>query len=99
MAGSLKFFKYTTSGGAEFAIKMDESNGEAIGNTDLVDADLPINELPRNIIPRYSKRPLDESRGRFFCRECSWVTGGNRQPPESDNHTRIITQPGRFFSL
>ncbi len=53
MAGSLKFFKYTTTGGDEFAIKMDESNGEAIGNTDLVDADLPINELPRNIIPRY----------------------------------------------
>lgn len=53
MAGSIKFFKYTTNGGTEYAIKMDESNGIAVGNTDLVDADLPIIELPRSIIPRY----------------------------------------------
>lgn len=53
MAGSLKFFKYTTSGGTTYALKMDESNGEAVGNTDLVAADLPIVALPRNITPRY----------------------------------------------
>lgn len=53
MAGSIKFFKYTTNGGTSYAIKMDESNGVAVGNTDLVDADLPIIELPRSIIPRY----------------------------------------------
>lgn len=53
MAGSLKWFKYTTSGGDSFGIKMDESNGEAIGNTDVVDADLPLQQLPKNIIPRY----------------------------------------------
>lgn len=53
MAGSIKFFKYTTNGGTNFAIKMDESNGVAIGNTDVVAADLPLQELPRNIIPRY----------------------------------------------
>lgn len=53
MAGSIKFFKYTTNGGINYAIKMDESNGEAIGNTDLVDADLPITELPKGIIARY----------------------------------------------
>lgn len=53
MAGSLKFFKYTTNGGAVYALKMDESNGEAVGNTDLVAADLPIAALPRNITPRY----------------------------------------------
>lgn len=53
MAGSLKYFKYTTSGGTEYAIKMDESNGEAVGNTDVVAADLPLVELPRNIKPRY----------------------------------------------
>lgn len=53
MAGSLKFFKYTVQGGGEFGIKMDESNGEAIGNTDVVDADLPLAYLPKNIIPRY----------------------------------------------
>jgi len=73
MAGSLKFFKYTTSGGAEFAIKMDESNGEAIGNTDLVDADLPINELPRNIIPRYV---LYRSADGLTTRKIPWTENG-----------------------
>lgn len=53
MAGSLKYFKYTTSGGTEYAIKMDESNGVAVGNTDVVAADLPLVELPRNIKARY----------------------------------------------
>lgn len=54
MAGSLKYFKYTTNGGADYALRMDESNGEAVGNTDLVSADLPIAALPRNIKPRYA---------------------------------------------
>lgn len=54
MAGSLKFFKYTTQGGTNYALKMDESNGEAVGNTDLVSGDLPIAALPRNIRPRYA---------------------------------------------
>jgi hypothetical protein len=53
MAGSLKYFKYTTQGGTNYGIKMDESNGEAIGNTDVVAADLPLIELPRGIKPRY----------------------------------------------
>lgn len=53
MAGSLKYFKYTTGGGAEYGIRMDESNGEAIGNTDVVADDLPLPALPRNITPRY----------------------------------------------
>jgi hypothetical protein len=53
MAGSLKYFKYTTNGGTDYAIRMDESNGEAISNTDLVSGDLPIEAIPRNITPRY----------------------------------------------
>lgn len=53
MAGSLKYFVYTVAGGATFGVKMDESNGEAIGNADVTDADLPLQELPRNIKPRY----------------------------------------------
>ena len=53
MAGSLKFFKYTTAGGTEYALKMDESNGEAVGNTDLGADDAGLAALPRNIIPRY----------------------------------------------
>lgn len=54
MAGSLKWFKYTTDTGAEFGIYMDESNGEVVGNTDfapLVD-DAVIYALPRNVKPR-----------------------------------------------
>jgi hypothetical protein len=54
MAGSLKYFKYTTNGGTDYALRMDESNGEAVGNTDLVAGDLPIAALPRNIKPRYA---------------------------------------------
>lgn len=53
MAGSIKWFKYTTSGGTAYGIRMDESNGEAVGNTDVVDADLPLQELPKGIKPRY----------------------------------------------
>jgi|KBSMisStaDraftv2_1062788.scaffolds.fasta_scaffold788050_1 hypothetical protein len=53
MAGSLKFFKYTTAGGTEYALRMDESNGEAVGNTDLAAGDAGLAALPRNITPRY----------------------------------------------
>jgi hypothetical protein len=53
MAGSLKWFKYAIASGAFFGVRMDESNGEAIGNLDVVDADLPLQQLPKNIIPRY----------------------------------------------
>lgn len=54
MAGSLKYFKYTTNGGTAYAIRMDESNGEAVGNTDLTSDDIPIAALPRNITARYA---------------------------------------------
>lgn len=54
MAGSLKYFKYTTNGGTDYAIRMDESNGEAVGNTDLTDADSALVALPRNITARYA---------------------------------------------
>lgn len=53
MAGSIKWFKYTTDTGAEFGISMDESNGEAISNTDAAGADAGLLALPRNIKPRY----------------------------------------------
>jgi len=53
MAGSLKWFKYAIAGGTEYGIRMDESNGEAIGNLDVTDADLPLAELPKGIKPRY----------------------------------------------
>lgn len=54
MAGSLKWFKYTTDAGDDFGIYMDESNGEVVSNTDyaeLTDADV-VYALPRNVKPR-----------------------------------------------
>ena len=56
MAGSLKWFKYTTDDGDNFGVLMDESNGEAVGNADFVVGDyLTVKyAIPRNIEPRYA---------------------------------------------
>lgn len=54
MAGSIKTFEYTTNGGDVFAIRMDESNGEAVGNQDYTDASTAQFFLPRNIEARYA---------------------------------------------
>jgi hypothetical protein len=55
MAGSIKWFIYTTDQGADFAIKLDESNTEAVnaGTQDYLNAGTVVNALPRNIKPRY----------------------------------------------
>lgn len=54
MAGSLKYFLYTTTGGATYPVRMDESNGEAIGNPDYTAASTVSGlSIPRNIEPRY----------------------------------------------
>lgn len=55
MAGSLKWFVYTTDGGDDFAIFRDESNTEAIngGTQDYVDATTVQHAVPRNVTPRY----------------------------------------------
>ena len=54
MAGSIKWFVYTTDGGTDYAIKLDESNTEAVnGATQDFVANLAITDaLPRNIQPR-----------------------------------------------
>ncbi len=54
MAGSLKWFQYTTDSGDDFGIYMDESNGEAVGNADFAPlvSDSVIYALPRNVQPR-----------------------------------------------
>jgi len=54
MAGSIKWFVYTTDAGDDFAIKLDESNTEAVnGSTQDFTAGLAlVNALPRNIKPR-----------------------------------------------
>jgi len=55
MAGSLKYFVYTTDLGNDFAIKLDESNTEAVnaGTQDYPDTGVSIQyEVPRNVTPR-----------------------------------------------
>jgi hypothetical protein len=53
MAGSIKWFVYETDFGDTFGIRMDESNGEAVGNSDFTPGDAAIRySLPRNIQPR-----------------------------------------------
>lgn len=54
MAGSLKWFVYTDDLGTDFAIKLDESNTEAVngGNNDLISGASVPNALPRNVKPR-----------------------------------------------
>lgn len=52
MAGSVKWFEYTTQDGDTFAILMDESNGEAVGNPDYTPTSTAKYSLPRNVKPR-----------------------------------------------
>lgn len=52
MAGSLKNFEYTADDGTTYAVNMDESNGEAVGNADFVDASTATTFIPRNLVPR-----------------------------------------------
>lgn len=55
MAGSIKWFEYTDDEGATWAVQMDESNGEAVGNTDYTDTSTATMQLPRNCNPRYAR--------------------------------------------
>lgn len=61
MAGSRKWFMYYTDARDEFAIQMDESNGELVGNAD-VDGTIPEYAVPRNIEPRFVLYTSDDRR-------------------------------------
>lgn len=54
MAGSKKWFVYTTDQGGDFALLADESNTEALNGAtqDYVSGTTVVNALPRNIKPR-----------------------------------------------
>lgn len=54
MSGSIKTFEYTDGNGNKWALNMDESNGEAVGNTDFTDTSTAEFFLPRNVEPRYA---------------------------------------------
>lgn len=55
MAGSQKWFVYTTDSGTDFAVYRDESNTETVngGTQDYVAATTTQFALPRNVKPRY----------------------------------------------
>lgn len=55
MAGSIKWFVYTSDLGQDFGIRLDESNTEAVnaGNQDYATGVTIPFALPRNIKPRY----------------------------------------------
>jgi len=54
LAGSKKYFVYTTDAGTDFALLADESNTEALngGTQDYADGVTVQYELPRNLKPR-----------------------------------------------
>lgn len=54
MAGSIKWFVYTTDAGDDYAIRLDESNTEAVNgqNQDFVSGLALKDAVPRNIKPR-----------------------------------------------
>lgn len=56
MAGSMKWFIYTTDQGGDYALKLDESNTEAVnGSTqDYISGTSVLNAVPRNYKPRYA---------------------------------------------
>lgn len=55
MAGSKKYFIYTTDLGEDFALLLDESNTEAVngGTQDFLNGTSNAYELPRNVKPRF----------------------------------------------
>lgn len=57
MAGSQKWFVYTTNGGQDFALFRDESNLEHVnaGTQDFPNDGSVIYALPRNVQPRYCR--------------------------------------------
>jgi len=56
MAGSNKWFVYTTNDGTDFTIYADESNTEAVngGTQDLLDNAVTPFSIPKNLKPRYA---------------------------------------------
>lgn len=85
MAGSLKWFEYTTNSGDTFGIYMDESNGEVVGNPDFAPlvSDAVIYALPRNVKPRTALyRSIDGKT--------------SRRIPVSDPAASIATLPASF---
>lgn len=54
MAGSLKYFVYTTDTNNDFGILQDEDWGELMSNPDVATNPAGVYGLPRNLEPRYA---------------------------------------------
>lgn len=69
MAGSIKWFIYTTDGGKDYAIRLDESNTEVVngGTQDYVAGLSVADALPRNIKPRYVEYSNNERTRKIRC--------------------------------
>lgn len=52
MAGSRRWFNYTTDAGDTFGMEMDEDMGEIVGNTNVTGT--TVYSIPGNIEPRYA---------------------------------------------
>lgn len=55
MAGSLKYFIYTTDTGNDFGIKMDEDWGELVANPDVATDPSGLYGMPGNLEPRIAR--------------------------------------------
>lgn len=55
MAGSIRYYNYTTDGGVTYALQADKSNVAAVNPSGAAaPGTLPVAAVPRNIKPRYA---------------------------------------------
>lgn len=69
MAGSNKWFIYTTDEGTSFALKLDESNTEAVNGAvqDFLNNSTVQFALPRNVKPRYAVYSTPDKKRNIKC--------------------------------
>lgn len=83
MAGSLKWFSYTTDAGDDFAVFADESNAELAGTgVDLAGGASTRYALPRNVQPRYAR--YQDATGTIVRKALISVQGTNPTTPIVD---------------
>ena len=87
MAGSLKWFIYTTDTGNPFGHFMDEDWGELMGNTDVASDPSGLYGIPINLEPRYALY-----RSSSGARQLKVVVGDNAA--NSDSLPQTITLDG-----
>lgn len=83
MAGSLKWFRYTTDEGDDFGVFADESNAELAGTgVDLTGGASTLYGLPRNVQPRYAR--YQDATGTIVRKALICVQGTNPTTPIID---------------